>query len=458
LDAGLSVAIQYFVAHRSDPNQRDELTSFYSSAYACYAIAAVVATIIGLLISWNFPHIFPKFPHEIAVESSNAMAWASLGMGLFFLNVPCQGVLMGMQRHYICNTVEVCALVTQMVVVIATFEFLEPNLRNLAFGFTSLATVRFVLYHAAVRTQIGIRITLSTLKWETLSQIFSFGGHSAFWTIATGILKESGPSLAAVVLGPRASTAVFVGTKVVRSVGVFIQNSGSVLMPMAATLAQADDQPRIRAMILKGTRFCALLSFAGAGVLVAFCDPLLAHWLGNKGDLARGVVIVTALGMLGSWVTQAQLSLLIGTRTLWPLTYMMGLRVILFVVLGVALGWAFGTTGLALGIVLPNTLTSVTVLPWLCARRFNVRLSEIAATLTYPLIIGLVVTVASMVLQHLWPPTSVGALATEAIAAFVLFVVLAYLIGIDSQYRSLINKNVSAILHRQRPETTRNSS
>lgn len=72
LDAGMSVAIQHYVASFSATGKKDSLISLFSSSYAMYALAAIVAALVCFGISFACPAIFPKVPTKAAAECAEA--------------------------------------------------------------------------------------------------------------------------------------------------------------------------------------------------------------------------------------------------------------------------------------------------------------------------------------------------------------------------------------------------
>lgn len=447
LDAGMSVSVQYYISRFSTAKEPGKLAEFYSSIYVVYLCAAFLGLVICLWLAENPDLLFGRLDAEIKAENSAALQWVAGGMFLFLASMPAQGALMGLQRHSVKNMIEILSLLARLLLVIGLFEFVQPSLEYLGLAFFAAALLRLVLCLFAIRKQGKVFV----FRWEKISgasmkEVFSFGGHSTFWSVATAIVRESGPLLALLTMGATESTLVYVGTRLVRSVGVFIQSAGQVVMPIATSLKEQSDDHSMKFILLYGTRFCALLAFSGAAVLIVFSEAILYQWLGVDGISAYGVVLVTTLGMLGVWIHQVSLSIVMGSRILWPLTMMMLFRVAGCILFALVLGKYWGVTGLAAGLVIPVALTSLFYIPYLALKTVASSGRELAGQLVVPMLIGLLLAVLGYALRELLVPQSIGYLAVDLAIMAVVFAVLAYSWGIGKQARLQLTAKATKVL------------
>ncbi len=461
LDVGLSVAIQHYVARFSASGEKNRMVSLFSSAYVVYGFSAVAAALLCFGASLVYPAIFPKVPTEAAIECVVSLRWVSVAMLIFILNLPVRGALLGLQRHYVRNTIEFSSLLVRAGTVLVSFGMFGPSLAYLGMAFFAAALVRFVLSRAALRLiEPNLCFRLSFVTRSSLRDVFSYGGHSFFWTIATVVVRDSGPILATILISPAAATYLYVGTRLVRSLGTFMSGAGQVFVPVASALQATDDNVRLRAALVRGTRFCALFAFSAAAMLLIFGRMALYHWVGFNDDTAYYIVVVTTIGMLGSWVFTVAQSILMGARILWPLTGMLMFRLVSCVVLGTIMGYYLSVTGLAMGLTIPILITSSTLVPHLACRHTDIRIGNLLReSLPGPLVVGSMVAMGAWMIQHVWPPESVWILMAQCAAVLVLFLIIAVVLGLDTASRKLILAKISTnLLMRKRHMSKINQS
>jgi O-antigen/teichoic acid export membrane protein len=445
LDAGMTIAIQHYVAALSAKGERQKLTSLFSSAYIAYGIGAVAASLMCLVISFWYHELFPKVSALIAAECTVTLRWVAAGVFLFVLNLPMQGALVGLQRYYVRNTIELASLIVRVLTVVVLFNLFGFYLTYLGTAFFAATATRFVLSSVALSfIEPDLRFRPSYIRTESLREIFSFGGHSIFWAIATVLVRDSGPILGTILIGPTAATYLYVGTRLVASVGTFIYGAGDIFLPMASALKAANDNVRLQAALVRGTRFCAALAFPAAAVLLTFGQVILKYWAKFDNNVAYYVVVATTIGMFGTWVFKVPLAVLAGTKVLRPVTYMWIIRVAFGVPLGVAMGYYFGAVGVAAGLLTPILVTSNTWVPYKACQSTGITVGKLFHdTLIGPLVVGAIVAAGALMIQIVWPAKSLWILITECAVILMLFLALVVTVGLDAASRKLILAKLS---------------
>jgi O-antigen/teichoic acid export membrane protein len=448
LDAGMTIAIQHYVAALSAKGERQKLMSLFSSAYIAYGIGAVAAALICLVISFWYHELFPKVSVSIAAECTVTLRWVAAGVFLFVLNLPMQGALVGLQRYYVRNTIELASLAVRVLTVVVLFNLFGFYLTYLGAAFFAATATRFVLSRVALHfIEPDLRLRPSYIRTDSLREIFSFGGHSFFWAISTVLVRDTGPILGTILIGPTAATYLYVGARLVASVGTFIYGAGDIFLPMASALKAANDNVRLQAALVRGTRFCAALAFPAAAVLLTFGQAILKHWVHSADfdyNTSYYVVVATTIGMFGTWVFKVPLAVLTGIKVLRPVTYMWIIRVAFGVPLGVAMGYYFGAVGVAAGLLTPILVTSNTWIPYKACHSTGITVGKLFHNaLIGPLIVGAIVAAGALMIQIVWPAKSAWILITECAVILMLFLALVVAVGIDAASRKLILAKLS---------------
>jgi len=440
LDVSMSVAIQHYVARFAAKDEKDNIAAIFSSAYIVYGATAVVALVVWVILSMTYSDIFPKIPAQAAVECSVALRWVALAMFFVILNYPMQGMLLGLQWHSVRNTIEVFSLLVRAGVVVVAFRLFGVSLSHLGAALFAASLSRFTLNLITLRIiEPCARFRFSSVSRSAIRQLFSFGGHSIVWNLCKTVIRETGPIIATALLSPAAATYLYIATRLASAAGTFVITAGEVFVPIASSLQSAGDVRRLQSALIRGTRFCALLGFSAAAVLIVFGRPLLDHWVGPGQTTTYLVVVVVTAGMCGIWVFRVALSILVGMRTLWPLTIMHSSRVVLGLILAFVLARFWGAVGLAAGLMIPLIPTSFVWVPFYACRRTGVTMSTLFARgLPGPLGAAVVLAGVAWALKRVWPPDTVWILVSECALMLLLFAALALLWGLDGASRSLI--------------------
>ena len=444
LDAGMSVAVQYYIAKFSSEGDEAGTTATFSTASVVYAIGAVIGAAVCVGLSFSYERFFVKLPEQAIAEGVIALRWLAGGIFILLLNLPLQGVLLGMQRHSIRNLIEVATWFVRVGVVVTTFEVMGPSLANLGLAFLAAVSVRYALSRIAVRVICPtIKFQLSSVTRSAVREIFSYGGHSMIWTICTVVIRESGPIVAGAVVGPLAATYLYVARRLIGGLGSFVFLASQVFVPLASSLQAVKDNERLQSAMIRGTRLGALLGFSSAAVLLLFGRQVIFYWVKLTDIEVYLVVTCGVIGILGSWVFTVTMSILMGMRVLWVLTSLLLVRVVLCIGLGVVMGQWWGAPGVMLGLTLPLLLTDITWVPYHACRRTGVKIRSLfRQALPGPLGVGAAVALAAWAIQHFWAPTRLWILAVECGLVAILFVALSLAIGLDRDSRMMIMNRI----------------
>lgn len=440
LNLGLSLTVQHYVARLSAKQEHSELVSVYSSAYVIYGIGSIVALLICFCFSFVYDSVFTKVSDQSAIECSIALRWVGLSMFFLMLNLPVQGTLLGLQRHYIRNLIEIVSLLTRAITVVIAFNFFSISLAYLGLAFFTASITRFVLCRIALwRIYPQLKIRPSMINKNTLKKMLSFGGHSFVWTISTVIIRDSAPILATVIVSPEAATYWYVGNRLCISFGGLISGAGSVFISVSSSLYAAQKWDKLKNVLIRGTRLCALCSFSGAVVLIMFGRDLIEYWVGPGYEISYYVLVISVSGWLFCWIFYCSQAILMSARKLWLLTIMMLFYVTAGIILAISMGYIWGILGLTAGLVAPLAINNIFFIPYFAAKACKVKMKELLVrSLPGPLFVALITTLAILVIQKTLPATSLIVLAVQIILVFLIFITLALLFGFDLETRNIL--------------------
>ena len=440
LNLGLSLTVQHYVARLSAKQEHSELVSVYSSAYVIYGIGSIVALLLCFCLSFAYDSLFTKVPDQSAIECSTALRWVGLSMFFLMLNLPVQGTLFGLQRHYIRNLIEIVSLLIRAGTVVTAFNFFSVSLAYLGLAFFMASIVRFVLCRFALwRIYPQLKIRPSMINKKTLKKMLSFGGHSFVWTMSGVIIRDSAPILATVIVGPEAATYWYVGNRLCVAFGGLISTAAYVFVPLSSSLYASEKWEQLKNALIRGTRLSALLGLNGVVMLIMFGSDLISFWMGPGFELSYHVLVITALGWLAKWVFNIGEAVLIGTRKLWLLTTIMLFYVVGGLSLAVLMAHVWGILGLTCGLVLPIAINNLFVVPFFASKACKIETRQLLRrALPVPLIISLVLIVSIVAIKKVLPAVTLQLFIVQTIIIAVIFGALSLLFGLDVTTRNIL--------------------
>jgi len=447
LDAGMSFALQHHIARSSAMGEKVDMASTFSAAHVIYGTGAVLAFVICLLFSALYPSIFPKIPSEAAAECVAALRWVAAAMILYMLSMPIQGSLLGLQGHYLWSAIEIISLLFRTGIVVCTFIFLGPSLAYLGVAFFGAALLRFVISRFALkRLEPSICFRLSLITKTSLRQVFSFGSHSTIWTFCGVITRETGPLLAAIFLNATAATYLYVGTRLVQSLGSLITSASAVFVPVASQLQAVQERARLRSALIRGTRLCMLLALSGSVPLILVAREALYYWVGFEDKASYHVVVILTIGWSGYWMFSAAQAMLVGMRVLWPITGMMVFRAVSSMILGIIMAYYWGLLGLTVGLIAPRFVSTCVVVPYLACRHTGTTFKDILKdVLPGPLFVGSILTTTCLAIRYAWKPGNILEFVAQCTILVFVFGLLALWKGLDLESRQVILGKIGVV-------------
>ncbi len=190
----------------------------------------------------------------------------------------------------------------------------------------------------------------------------------------------------------------------------------------------------------------SLLLAAGVTTcLVGFARPLIVHWMGPEfsGSVAPFYVLAAVGLVMVAHAAQSNVLLATGghrtVAAIWIAEGVANLG------LSILLVKPLGTTGVAIGTLVPMVLGHVGVMTPAACRAAGVPLRDFARMAIAPALAGAVPAAACCVVLRLWnAPASTAVVLLEAATAGLIYLVAAGAAGLDRSTRQLYRRQVAA--------------
>ncbi len=353
LDLGLSTAIGKFIAEYDTTGQHEQSRRLVSTAFTILCAVSLLALFgLGILVL-KVPQIFRGMPPPLLHPVRLALIWVGISTCLGLPVSVFAGVFNGLQRYgfptVLYTVSRVSSSIALVVVLLAHGTLLQMAITLAAFN---LATSAFQVYGWWHLMRDRVRFSLFLFDRQTARQLADYCGVLSLWTLS-GICI-SGLDTAIVARYDFPNTAFYAAAgSATNFMLVIVGNLMSPLLPALSSLQLRRSPAQMGELIVKTTRYGALLLWAVSVPLIFGAYPLLTAWVGSgyathAALYLRILVIANVLRQLGGPYSLAVIAM--GKQRLATLSPIA--EALVNLVASILLARHMGAIGVALGTLL----------------------------------------------------------------------------------------------------------
>lgn len=328
-----------------------------------------------------------------------------------------QDYLRGSQRFLHASIGEILAHLTMVTGTIVLVETEAPLWGLVALGAALPVLIGLGCFVMLVVTRTLPRLYRSALNRQSARELLGFSAYLSVMGIAD-LLIYSLDRVILLVFTSAATVGLFEGAA--RPHHLVRQVHGTLVVavfPVASAYVAADDQFRIRELLLRGTRYVHAVVVPLTVTLVVLAGPILDVWLGDEfrqAGLAMGILVGYWLLNGASGVGTAMLTAKGEVRWLTAYVWAVGLANL---ALSVVLTWWLGLEGVMLGTTIPYLLSFPFLVRKLAAT-FPVSVRDLLRDALLPAwAVGLGLAAVLVPLRVALDPDTLGAVVALGLAA-----------------------------------------
>lgn len=275
-DLGLQQSLVTFVAGAPS---RDEVDRYVRSASAVF-VGLTALALVGLAgLAWVGPMVF-EVPAELR-DPLRTLFWllaVEAVVGLPAL-VPL-GLLEGLQRYTWIRGAEVARQTTYAV---ATVGVLLAGGGLVAFAVAAIGAA--VVGHAGF--WLGARrvwgpLPIGRPDREAITGLRRFGSWLFVSKVSGTVWRQMDKSILSVLVTTTILTSYDVANKIQAAAASVLSFTSSALLPATAELAAAEDERRLRELMIRGTRYTVALSLPIVTTALLVAPELIDAWIGEE--------------------------------------------------------------------------------------------------------------------------------------------------------------------------------
>jgi O-antigen/teichoic acid export membrane protein len=439
VDVGLRSALVRFVSRFQAQGDQEALDRLLNSTFTVYAMMAPLCFVVaGLVARFGLPHM--HIPAQMLGVARLTVFIAAGCIACDFIFATSHASLAGFSRWDLINSVWIPVLLVRTALSVV---FLE-----MGFGLVTLAIIQFGVTLGGYSVELFILRHLLPkyrFKWTAphmvhMRPIMEHGWYSFLLSFANRINYQVDSVVIAVFLPIEQVTYYVIGLRLVEYLRDVLNSTTMIFAPMVSSFEAVGETHRVANTLIRGTKYSLFVAFLGAGGLLGLGPDFIRLWMGPKfGDLSGMVVIIMAIGVIGSCTQFASGQVLFGLSKHRLNVNWTFVESILNLGLSLGLVHRYGILGVAAGTAIANII----IRGWLYPRAFLAALDVPGKTYlahgVLPAVTPAMCFLGGVALyRHFLPIQSYPGLVLGVFSGLIPFAVALWFFGLDAQDRSFI--------------------
>lgn len=441
-EVGFGHSVQRFVAKYRAVGDVDGLCQTVTTVLCAQIVAALVVLVLTVAAAWATSTVFHESLADLIVEARWVVLFLGAGMAVQLVGNPFDAVIVGCHRWDVHNGIKsgfYAITVTVMIVAL----LMGGGLRSLAMAsFCGTTLTELTRTVVVFRICPELRIRREDARWSVLRQQLAFGGKTLVPKMAGLLLNQTTSIMVIIYLGPAALALYSRPRALVRHVHTLVGKFAFVLTPMASSLQATSQNTELAALILKTTRYGAIIALPMIVMLVIMGGPLLALWMGPNYD--AGLLMATlAVGSAASIVQQPIYSILSGMNVHGRvgLAQLSASGCALLLVFLVLARTDLGLIGIAIAVTVPLIIVNGIYVPWYACRRLKLSPWQFALnTVRGPLVAILPYALCLTIARVIFHEQPVLALSCGGVIGGVVLAITYWHYALPTHLRSKISR------------------
>jgi O-antigen/teichoic acid export membrane protein len=462
-DQGIRPSLVRYVSRDHAAGDHEGLARTINSAIALYGGVGVLTMLVASIVAANAHAWIRVDPALLGVAPTLVLLLgATLALG-FPLGV-FGAVLSGLQRYDIANGI---GMVVGVLRLVAFMGVLKLGGGLVALAWTSLVVNLFGhawSWLAARRLLPGLPIGPRWVRRATLRLIAGYGTWALVGALATNIAFQTDALVITAFLGAALATPFALASGLVETSRSLVHAAAWVLSPTASEMDTLGEGEKLRSMLVAGSKYSVLVSWPVLLGLVIFGRNLLHTWVGERYAWASLLLTVLAVPTLVALPQATASSVLFGiSRHRGVVVLSLSAAV---ANLGLSVWWArspglmralfgdavpAGLVGVAMGTAVPLFLISGIASAWYaCAVLEEPFARYLWQGLLQPGLVSMAFVVPAVFVQRMWHPLGWLPLFAACFGCWLVFVAVAWGVGISGADRARWGAMLGGLLGRAR--------
>jgi O-antigen/teichoic acid export membrane protein len=452
LDLGYGSALVKFIAQYRAWRDRRALNEIVSTITLVFAGLGVVCFLVTALLAWRIDSVFNIDAGQVRTAQYILLIVGAYLSVRFPLSV-FGAVVYGFQRYYLNNA---ASIGTSLIVAMVNVGVLGSghDLVTLVASVTAIRVLSLGLFAwNAYRAFPGLQVRASLFRRERLREVTGFSVYMFILDWSAKLNYSSDSIVIGAVLNTTAVAVYAVGLRVSQLAQQLTNQLNDALFPIVVDSDAAQRHDRLRMVMLQGTKMSLALAAPLCLGLIALADSLIHSWVGaqfSASILPARILLTVVLVRIS---TASATLILKGAGQHKLLTFTNATTAVVNVLLSIILARSLGLVGVALGTLIPVSVSAVLVLYPAACRRIGIPVRLPLSHAIWPAMWPAIVMVG-MLRLGLRAPTSIVEVAIQLAVGGLVYLGLFLGLAISAEERRLYWTKLRRIVadrHRRAP-------
>jgi O-antigen/teichoic acid export membrane protein len=449
LDFGYGGALVKFIAQYRARRDRAALNEILSTIGLVFTALGALCFMVTAVLAWRIDSLFNIEAAQVSTAQRVLLivgAYLSVRFALSIFGA----VVYGFQRYYLNNA---ASIGTSLVVAAVNIAILSAGhgLVTLVAATTAVRVLSLGLFAwNAYRVFPGIHIRPSLFRWARLKEVTGFSVYMLVLDWSAKLNYSSDTIVIGAMLDTTAIAVYTVGLRLAQFAQQLTKQLNDALFPNVVDSDAAQRYDQLRMILVQGTKLSLALAAPLCLGVIVLARPLIHSWVGpqfSASVLPTQILLTVVLVRIS---TGSANLILKGAGEHKLLTYTNAATAVVNVLLSIALIRPFGLIGVALGTLMPVTLSGALVIYPAACRRVGLPIGRSLVQAVWPAAWPSIVMIAVLWLGQRMPPTRLIEVALHLAVAGLVYVGLFFGLAIGSQERRFYWTKLRSLVFRQR--------
>jgi O-antigen/teichoic acid export membrane protein len=445
LDLGYGSALVKFIAQYRARRDRTALNEILSTIGLVFTGLGVLCFLVTALVAWRVDSLFNIEPGQVRTAQSVLLivgAYLSVRFALSIFGA----VVYGFQRYYLNNAVSIGI---SLVVATVNLGILSAGhgLVTLVAATTAVRLLSLGLFAwNAYRVFPGLHVGPSLFRRGRLREVTGFSVYMFVLDWSAKLNYSSDTIVIGAMLDTTAVAVWTVGQRLSQLAQQLTNQLNDALFPSVVDSDATQRQDRLQMILVQSTKLSLALGAPLCVGLIMLADPLIHYWVGTRFSASVLPTRILLMVVLVRVSTASANLILKGAGQHKRLTYTNATTAVANVLLSIALIRPFGLLGVALGTLIPVTLSVAFVLYPAACRRVGLPVGRALEQAIWPAAWPAAVMIGVLWLGQRLTPTSLVEVALHFAVGGLVYVGLFLSLAIGAEERRFYWKKLRGLV------------
>lgn len=383
LNFGVRSALTKYLAEYQVKKQIDEMNRLICSSLVFFSAIAIIILLISITIAYFFETLFLSEGTPLKVTQL-VIILVGANVASSFLFAAFDTVLVAFNRFDISNFVGIISSIVRTVLIVCVLK-MGHGLLAMAVVIISIDFVNYcVITFCSKLVFPNLQISYRLINLNSINKLFHFGIFNFMRHISRVILDRTDVIIIGIFLGPSLVAIYSIAESLIRYVWSIVKGIARVILPVVSGLHAEQETEKIEKIMLQLPKYILAIAVFIFIQFYFFGNQFLLLWLGKGFHDSYVIFCLLMSARIGMMLSEIMTESVVGMGHNKFFGYLSIIEAICNILISLFLVKKMGLIGIALGTVIPLTISRSFIIPLYCCRRVSIPLSTFFKQVLFP--------------------------------------------------------------------------